>query len=229
MEQPLSSDVAQLLQDLLPDQPFGVREKAVEKLAELNVSNLQVINALIATVESDPAFLVRKKATEALRASVHQTFLQQHPDLMRKVLGTKAAQQETPREKTVVCPECGKTNTGAKLYNCQYCGNSLKDVPRIESVEPKPISTHFGDMQKWEYLTAIVGYPRTTSPNIKVIMGRNLPNWKRVSLQVGLSILGRDGWELVGVHWPPSAADEDPTYIFKRPLGVGFSPINAAT
>ena len=78
MEQPLSLDVEKLLQELQPDQPFNVvRIKAAKELGRLNTSNLRVVNALIAAIESDPVHLVREAAKESLQAPVHQEILQQ--------------------------------------------------------------------------------------------------------------------------------------------------------
>lgn len=93
MEQPLSPDVEKLLQQLQRNRFFDLRKGTAKKLGKLGVSDLRVVNALITTMESDPAPLVRREAAEALRAPAHQEILQQHPDLMKKVLEMQAAQQ----------------------------------------------------------------------------------------------------------------------------------------
>ncbi len=81
-----STHIEQLLHDLQPGRPLNARQEAVAELTELSVSNLQVVSALIAVLESDPAFLVRKAARESLQVPAHQEILQRHPDLMKKAL-----------------------------------------------------------------------------------------------------------------------------------------------
>ena len=68
MEHSLAPDVEQLLQNLQSEQFFDVRKGAVSALAQLSESNLQIVEALITSTESDSAFLVRKAAREALQA-----------------------------------------------------------------------------------------------------------------------------------------------------------------
>jgi hypothetical protein len=98
MSQPLSPDVEKLLHDLQPEQVFNaVRRHAAKKLGELSASDLRVVKALIAAMESDLAFIVRKEAAESLRAPAHQEVLQQHPDLMKKALEIQIA----PRGRSV--------------------------------------------------------------------------------------------------------------------------------
>lgn len=95
MEQSLSPDVGKLLRDLQPEQTFNaVRKEAARRLGQLSASDLRVVNALIAAMESDPSSLVRKQAAESLCAPAHQEILQQHPDLMNKVLDIQKAQQD---------------------------------------------------------------------------------------------------------------------------------------
>ena len=88
MEQSLSPDVEKLLQDLRAEQTLfnSVRIGAAKRLGRLSVSDLRVVNALIAAMESDPTPAVRREAAQALRAPAHQEILQQHPDLNKKVL-----------------------------------------------------------------------------------------------------------------------------------------------
>jgi hypothetical protein len=102
MEQSLSPDVEQLLQDLRLERPFDVRKEAVAKLAGQDVSNLQIVNALIAVIESDSAFLVRKKAQKSLQAPAHQRVLEERPDLRAKALKpiTPAGQSEQSQSAT---------------------------------------------------------------------------------------------------------------------------------
>ena len=88
-------------------------------------------------------------------------------------------------------------------------------------------------MQKWEYLTALVGFSGTDSPWIERILGHELPNAAKLGLTRGLNVLGDDGWELVSIHWPGTATSSsdtnDPTYIFKRPVNAALPAIDAET
>lgn len=96
MEQPLSPDIDQLLQDLQPEQSFNAaRISAAKRLGKLSASDLRVVKALIAATESDTSPNVRKAAAEALQAPAHQEILQRHPDLMAKVQGHIAAQSRS--------------------------------------------------------------------------------------------------------------------------------------
>ncbi len=75
----------------------------------------------------------------------------------------------------------------------------------------------------YEYLTAVVGFPNTTHPNIKAVNGEELDDWDKVPFHEGLNELGDDGWELVAIHWSPYE-NVDPVYVFKRSVsavGVG--------
>jgi hypothetical protein len=95
MEQTLSPEIEKLLQDLQAGQTFSAaRIAAARKLGQLSASNLPVVNALIAALESDPSPAVRKAAAASLRASVHQEILQQHPDLMHRVQEIERSQPE---------------------------------------------------------------------------------------------------------------------------------------
>lgn len=95
MEPSLAPDVEQLLHDLQPEQPLNVREAAVTQLAGLSVSNLQVVSALIAALESDPAFLIRQKAQAALAAPAHQAILEQHPALKERTTAPVARPRQS--------------------------------------------------------------------------------------------------------------------------------------
>ncbi len=59
--------------------------------------------------------------------------------------------------------------------------------------------------------------PIPTDPNIKVINGEEIDDWRDIPLYDGLDDLGEDDWELVAIHWSPHK-DEDPIYIFVRPV-----------
>jgi hypothetical protein len=72
----------------------------------------------------------------------------------------------------------------------------------------------------YEYLTAVIGYPDTTDPHIKVINGEEeLDDWSDIPLHEGLDALGEDGWELAAIHWSP-LENVDPIYIFKRAMSA---------
>ncbi len=72
-------------------------------------------------------------------------------------------------------------------------------------------------MEKWEYLTVIIGYTQTNEPKTNSVDGRELLNWKTVPFRNALRILGEDGWELVTGTGPDGASNtNDPLYVFKR-------------
>jgi hypothetical protein len=79
-----TADVGELLADLILEGFETVRALAARNLGELNVSDLRIVNALIAAMESDPAPAVRKEAARSLAAPTHQAVLQQYPELMHK-------------------------------------------------------------------------------------------------------------------------------------------------
>ncbi len=81
MESSFPFEVEQLLQALQNEQSFIVKEEALKSLAELEISDRRIIEALIAVTKSDPTFLIRKRAQDTLRAPAHQKILTQHPDL----------------------------------------------------------------------------------------------------------------------------------------------------
>ncbi len=79
-------------------------------------------------------------------------------------------------------------------------------------------------MEKWEYLTATIGYTQTNEPKIKAVDGKAIPEWKTVPFRHALRILGEDGWELVTASSPDAYGQtQDPLYVFKRPwLGAAY-------
>ncbi len=84
MERPLPAGVALLLEDL--KQTFNAaRLSAARQLAQVDESDVRVVQALIDAARTDPALVVRQAAFEALQAPVHQEVLAQHPDLMAQV------------------------------------------------------------------------------------------------------------------------------------------------
>lgn len=83
-------------------------------------------------------------------------------------------------------------------------------------------------MQRWEYLTWVVGYADTTDNDmqswqggaIKYVNGRLVNAWREAArLPEQLAQAGREGWELVSVTFPTvqHGSSTDPLYIFKRP------------
>lgn len=76
--QPLN--VSELLRDLQA-KSIDTRKAAAERLGKLDESSLRIVRALVVVKETDPIYAVRKAAEEALRAAVHQEYLeQQQPD-----------------------------------------------------------------------------------------------------------------------------------------------------
>ncbi|GEM_PF-1080529 len=75
-------------------------------------------------------------------------------------------------------------------------------------------------MEKWEYLTVIIGYTQMNEPKLKSVDGREMPDWKTLPFRHALRILGEDGWELVTGTSPDGYSNtNDPLYVFKRPWG----------
>jgi len=89
-------------------------------------------------------------------------------------------------------------------------------------------------MQRWEYMTWVVGYTETTAETTKVGRGQGgvvkyrddeeLPDWKDgLSLSIALREAGAQGWELVSFQYPGARlnslnmAPQDALYVFKRP------------
>jgi tetratricopeptide (TPR) repeat protein len=86
MEQPLPPGIEILLKDLQPDQQLhAVRRTAAQKLGQLTESDLCIVKALMAAMESDPTYLVRLEAGAALQSPAHQQILQQYPGLAQKM------------------------------------------------------------------------------------------------------------------------------------------------
>lgn len=72
-------------------------------------------------------------------------------------------------------------------------------------------------MEKWEYLTVIIGYTQTNEPKCKSVDGIQLPDWKNIPFRHALRIFGEDGWELVSGTSPDASGNtQDPLYVFKR-------------
>ncbi|NWJ48631.1 MAG: hypothetical protein HXX08_22455 [Chloroflexi bacterium] len=84
-------------------------------------------------------------------------------------------------------------------------------------------------MQKWEYMTWVVGYAGTGADlennwkggSIKYINGIAVPNWKKStkSLVEELNRVGEEGWELLGYELAliSNGFSGDPILLFKRP------------
>ena len=89
-------------------------------------------------------------------------------------------------------------------------------------------------MQKWEYMTWVVGYPSTLlgtmrehgGGRVKFRDGVELDNWKEgPTLPEALNRAGIEGWELVTIDRGPQErafTERDPSYIFKRPRQRAF-------
>lgn len=77
-------------------------------------------------------------------------------------------------------------------------------------------------MQKWEYMTWVVGHAYTGDPDmtkgweggaVKYRNGKLVENWQKGSvLLVALNQAGTEGWELAAIH----PGGPDPLYVFKR-------------
>jgi hypothetical protein len=80
-------EIASMLQNLQPENPVQVKKKAAEQLGELEESNREIVQALIAAKELDPSYQVRVQTAESLRQAVHQEILDQYPELMASAGG----------------------------------------------------------------------------------------------------------------------------------------------
>jgi tetratricopeptide (TPR) repeat protein len=80
-EESLPPEVEELLHVLQSDGQYTARRDAAEKLGRVDTSSARVVRALVAAYESDPYAAVNRAAAESLRAPVHQTYLQQYPDM----------------------------------------------------------------------------------------------------------------------------------------------------
>lgn len=85
-------------------------------------------------------------------------------------------------------------------------------------------------MQRWEYMTWIVGYADTTEYEVtrwqggvvKFVNGQMVDDWRNgLRLPQRLGLAGQDGWELVTVSYPSIRQGDstDPLLIFKRLVG----------
>ncbi len=81
-------------------------------------------------------------------------------------------------------------------------------------------------MEKWEYLTATIGYQMQVDAKMKAINNSDLPDWKNIHLPQALALLGEDGWELVGVN-NPGTGGADPILFFKRAWGGSRWDVNS--
>lgn len=82
-------------------------------------------------------------------------------------------------------------------------------------------------MQKWEYMTWVVGRADTLDADmsrdqggrVKYLNGQKVDSWENgLRLTDALNYAGNEGWELVDVKYPPAKVlPLDPIYIFKRP------------
>ncbi len=84
-------------------------------------------------------------------------------------------------------------------------------------------------MQKWAYMTWVVGYPSTLEGTIntwkggvvKYKNGEIVEDWKNgPKLTEALNQVGEEGWELVEItrgSQEKAFAEKDPLFIFKRP------------
>lgn len=90
-------EVEKLLRDL-QSSSASTRLEAAHQLGSLDISSPRIVQALIAAQESDSSSTVRWYAADALRADVHQSVLEQHPDLKRRA-ETAIEQAMTHRER----------------------------------------------------------------------------------------------------------------------------------
>ncbi len=96
-EEWLSLEVEELLRDLQPLRGFMSRLRAARQLGAINRSSRQVVQALLAAAKTDDTAEVRAAAAESLRAPVHQTFVQEHPELREAVDTAVGKVPETAR------------------------------------------------------------------------------------------------------------------------------------
>lgn len=55
-------------------------------------------------------------------------------------------------------------------------------------------------MARWEYLIVQLGYFGMNQSKMapQFVNGKELPDWKRITLSDHLALLGKDGWEMSG-------------------------------
>jgi hypothetical protein len=97
-QEPLSPDVEERLHMLQHGSLSLARRAAAEVLGKLDTSSPRIVQALVEAGEHDGDHQVRMAAAEALCAPVHQSVLEQHPEL-KVVAENAAAMREKQREK----------------------------------------------------------------------------------------------------------------------------------
>lgn len=86
MNDPAPTDLEKNLQELSRGYfPFE-RQEAARKLGELPTTNQQIIEALAIATEFDKDAEVRRIASEALQATVHQAFIKDHPGIVQNAI-----------------------------------------------------------------------------------------------------------------------------------------------
>ncbi len=112
MEQLTSSNIERLLQELQSGGLVSTRRDAALAFGKLAESSESIVIALMVAKESDDNLEVRNAATEALLAPAHQTFIEQHPELVTKATElTQVRQaQRAQATKTAVSTNAGKSD-----------------------------------------------------------------------------------------------------------------------
>lgn len=103
-EESPSPEVEALLRDLQPSRGFMLRLRAARQLGGLSSSNRQIVQALGTVAEIDHSDEVRAAAAESLRAPVHQSLLQEHPELREAVDTALGKVPETARAAAPASP-----------------------------------------------------------------------------------------------------------------------------
>lgn len=186
MTHSLPPQVEKLLQDLQPAQTFNaLRKSAARELGQLSASDRRVVSALLAAAEADPAPIVRRQAAQSLQATVHQTVLLQHPDLLKKALELQAAQesqrapsipaQEPPGAPSVICEQCGEASDDANLNYCPHCGHRLAHALRSQAAQDQLVpggeTALLREIRSWGWWSLLLGVMHLLLPGLSAPWG----------------------------------------------------------
>lgn len=95
-QEPLVAEVEQLLEELQPDSPEAMRQRAVEQLGRLDASHPRIVKAVADVKESCGSPGMPEAATEAHRYPVHQEELQEQPASSEGAAGERKATTRLP-------------------------------------------------------------------------------------------------------------------------------------
>jgi len=127
MKDSISTDLKKTLQDLSTSSFPFTRREAAYKLGQLSISNDEIVQALAAAIALDSNADVRSTALQALQSPVHQAFLKDHPDFIRKATESAAQIQaeEKQRNEEKIMAEYLRRRTRERIYYLILIGGTV--------------------------------------------------------------------------------------------------------